>query len=589
MRALFSTLLAFAVLAASAPSPASATCFCMMRMPPSPTQQERGIALDPSYNPASAVVLVRDGRRTVLTIEAAYQGPAVELSLVVPIPSAIGRENVRTVSGTVFRRLDQRTAPRVRHMFPPCPPRPMSRAAAMGEGGGTSAGFGDGRTEAERVMDEFGVEIQDEWPVDEYDVTLLGADQSTGLLAFLRERGLELPDASATMLRGYIESGHRFVLFRADPSRAQRLGDQMMLSPIQLEYESDELRVPVRLGTLNSPGEQEILLYILSPDGRYDVANRPAVMAPTDLRMRRDARGSFAELYTAITDEVFRQTPGAAITEYAHPVGTHVRWADVAPFGVERHALGAGGRGLRPGGAGLPGRPWTVSRIRHRYGTNLADDLTLRQAEPARLTRRWSRWPQLRVRAREGQSAFHVQYVVEHSRCVSEQAQRAIARRFATAESMWESRHDLWPGEIVLDPIESLGIEPGSSAPPNWPPPPAPPPPTTRSLVGATAGNDSVAGGTLGVPGQATPTQGQATSTQATSTPSAPAVNAPVGAAPAPVTGRRQALGNTPAASAEEPGGLGCAAQRSRHHASSWLGGVAIVAAALTRRRRRRA
>ena len=36
---------------------------------------------------------------------------------------------------------------------------------------------------------------------------------------------------------------------------------------------------------------------------------------------------------------------------------------------------------------------------------------------------------------------------------------------------MWESRHDLWPGEVVLDPIESLDIVPGSSAPPGWPPP----------------------------------------------------------------------------------------------------------------------
>mgnify|MGYP000128422975 CR=1 FL=1 len=43
-----------------------------------------------------------------MTIEAAYEGPAVELSLVVPVPGPIGRENVRTVSGTAFRRLDQR-------------------------------------------------------------------------------------------------------------------------------------------------------------------------------------------------------------------------------------------------------------------------------------------------------------------------------------------------------------------------------------------------------------------------------------------------------------------------------------------------
>jgi hypothetical protein len=487
MRAFLSLVVAFALLAASAPSPARATCFCMMRMPPpAATQQQRGITDDPSYNPASAVVLVREGRRTVMTIEAAYEGPAVELSLVVPIPGAIGRENVRTVSGTAFRRLDQRTAPRVRHVFPPCiRPGSLRAASAEGFGAGASAG-GGGRTEAERVQDEFGVDIQDEWPVDEYDVTLLGAEQSTGLLAFLRERGLDLPDAAATMLRGYIESGHRFVLFTADPSRAQRLGESMMLSPIQLEYESDELRVPVRLGTLNSPGEQELLLYVISTEGRFDVANRPSVLAPTDLRMRPDARGSFAELYTSITDEVFRQTPGAAITEYVHQVGTHVRQSEIAPF---RGPSTLGEPDRRRMGAGRTDAPrWTVSRIRHRYGTNLSDDLSLTHADPVRLERRWSRWPQLRVpRGRDGQSFFHVQYVVEHNqRCVSDQAQRWMARRFATAESMWESRHDLWPGEVILDPIESLGIEPRSHAPDGWPPPP-PPAPTAPATAAASA------------------------------------------------------------------------------------------------------
>lgn len=461
------------VLVLGMPTHGVATCFCMLRPPPS-VLQSRGISEDPSYNPASAVVITRDGRRTVLTIEAAYQGPPTELSLVVPVPSAVGRESVRTVTGTAFRRLDGRTAPRVRHVFPTCARRRMAGAsAAMSDGGGASAGRAGGAPTPE----ELGIEIEDEWPVDEYDVTLLSAAESTGLLTFLRERGLDLPDAAQSMLRGYIETGHRFVLFHADPTRAQRVGETMVLSPLQIEYDAEELRVPVRLGTLNSPGEQEILLYVISTDGRFEVANRPMIVAPTDIRMRRDARGAFAELYTSITDEVFRQNPGSVITEYAHPLGAHVRPRDVAPFIGEAaaEAMSASRRRGRLGGAAAP--TWTVTRMRHRYGTNLDDDLSLRAAEPLTMERRFPRWPQLRVRARPGHSAFHVQYVVEHTRCTDDWEQRRIARRFATAESMWEARHDLWPGEVIVDPIPLLGIEPGSTAPEGWPPPPPPPPP----------------------------------------------------------------------------------------------------------------
>lgn len=444
------------------PTDANATCFCMLR-PVYRTTAQRGITSDPSYSPASAVVITRDGRRTVLTIEAAYRGPATELSMVIPIPSAIDREAVRTVSGTLFRRFDGETAPRVRHVWPPCPPSRMRRPASA-EASGAGGGF-SGRTEAERVQEEYGVEIQDEWPVDEYDVTLLGAEQSNGLLAFLRERGLELPQVAETMLRGYIESGHRFALFHVDPTRAQRIGALMMLSPIQIEYESDELRVPVRLGTLNSPGEQEILLYVLSPEGRYEMANRTNLNAPTDMRMRRDARGAFAELYTSITDEIFRRNPGAAITEYAHVVPPRLK-RSAESFGM---TLPADTDQLTRGDT----RRWTLSRMRHRYGTDAPDDLMLRQAAPLRLTRSW-RHRALRQRVREGESAFHVQYVVEHNeRCADASVQRRIAGRFATAASMWESRHDVWPGALLLDRVDLLGIEPGSSAPAGWPPAPA--------------------------------------------------------------------------------------------------------------------
>lgn len=444
-------------------STARATCSCMLRRP-RPVTQQRSIVDDKSYNPASAVFLLRDGTRTVMTIEAAYEGPAVELSLVIPVPTSIARENVRTASGTVFRRLDQRTAPRVRHVWPACRPRLPMRMAAAGDG----MGSGGRAASREQVFDEYGVEIQDEWAVDEYDITLLGANESAGLFAFLRERGLDLPERAVTVLRAYIETGHRFVLATVDPSRANRLGDTMMLSPIQIEYESTELRVPVRLGTLNSPGEQELLLYVLSTDGRYELANRPNVEAPTDIRMRASARGSFAELYNSITDELFRRTPGAAVVEYAHVLGRHVPRGDVRALGLDdRAARGRSSRG--------DGREWTLTRIRHRYGTELDDDLALRAAPPLRLTRRW-RYPQLRTFGRSDQSAFHVQYVVEHRGCADEWSQRRIARRWATSESMWEARHDLWPGEVLLDPIASLGIEPGSSAPPGWPPPPPEPP-----------------------------------------------------------------------------------------------------------------
>ena len=435
-------------------------------MPPPSVTQQSDLTRDPSYNPDAAVFLVRDGTRTVLTMETTYDGPAEEVTLVIPIPESIQRNQVRTVPGSLFRNLDRRTAPRVRHVWPSCRRpvrRPMSaRASADGLGGAF-----DDSARVEAIEQEYSIDIEDEWEVDEYDITLLGADQSAGLLRYLREQQrLDLPATADAVLRAYIESDHRFVIAKADPSRARVLGGKMMLSPIQLEYASTELRVPVRLGTLNSPGEQELLLYVLANDGRYEIANRPAMVAPTDLRMRPDARGTAAELYAGMMDELFRQRPGAAVTEFAHTLGSKVGRNHVRQFGIPSgdDEIERDGRRTR----------WTLTRLRHRYGKDLDDDLTLRPAtSPLRMTRRWST-PELRTWAPRGESGYHVQFVVEHRgrSCPSTAQQQRLARSWATAESMWEKENDLWPGEVLLDPVPSLGIEPNTSAPPGWPPPP---------------------------------------------------------------------------------------------------------------------
>ncbi len=459
---------ALALSLTSIASSAQATCSCFFRLrPPPTTAQDSATTSDPSYNPASALFVTREGTRTVLTMEVVYSGPPVELSMLIPVPTSIERDHVRTVTGSLFRNLDRRTSPRVRHVWPACRRmrRPMPTRAASADG------MGGGGTSAEPLMriEELGVDIEDEWEVDEYDITLLGADESTGLLTFLRQRGLDLKENAIPVLRAYIETDHRFVLARVDPSRATVLEDKMMLSPIQLEYDSEELRVPVRLGTLNSPGEQELLLYVLSDQGRFEVANRPNVTAPTDLRMRSDVRGGVAEVYKSLTDEIFRQTPGAAITEFAHTLGSRVGRQQVRQLGIAAERVA--------------GQTWTLTRIRHRYGIQLDDDLTLRPAaEPLRMTRRWPH-PELRVRGPAGQSAFHVQFAVIHpSSCPDSSVQQRYARQWAVAESMWDLEEHVWPGAVFLDPIESLRIEPGSVAPPGWPPPPPPPPPPSASV-----------------------------------------------------------------------------------------------------------
>ncbi|MGE0789031.1 MAG: DUF2330 domain-containing protein [Sandaracinaceae bacterium] len=426
---------------------ADASCFCMLRRPDPATN-----LADDIKNPATAVFLLRDGTHTVLTIEPAYEGPITELSMIVPLPTPIAREDVRTISGHHFRRVDRATAPRLRHTWDACPAwwgQPMRRAGRYGAG---AAGIMSGD---DLGGDDLGVEIEESWDVDEYDVSLLSAAESSGLLTFLRQRGLELPDRAAPILRSYIETGHRFALIEADPSRAQRIGDRMVLSPIQLFYDSEELRVPVRLGTLNSPGEQELLLYVLSRDGRFEVANREALVAPTDVLVRDDYEGGFPALYEAVLDRLYDEHPGATVTERATSLTNGVGLRNVYWFGLDRYvARNAEGH---PSWRDL-GR-WTLSRIRYRYGADLDEDIVLRPAEPLTPDRR-------------RRSNFTVTYRMEHhdAVCPSWRAQQAVARDAATSDEMWTSAEPPWLGDVIA--TEVLGVAPGAPRPVVEPPAP---------------------------------------------------------------------------------------------------------------------
>jgi hypothetical protein len=74
-------------------------------------------------NNATQVVLMRDGTRTVLSMQNNYQGPPQDFAMVVPVPVVLQKENVKTLRRDVFDRVDQLTAPRLVEYWEedPCP------------------------------------------------------------------------------------------------------------------------------------------------------------------------------------------------------------------------------------------------------------------------------------------------------------------------------------------------------------------------------------------------------------------------------------------------------------------------------------
>jgi hypothetical protein len=271
------------------------------------------------FNRASQVVLVRDGDRTVMTMANDYQGDPTEFATVVPVPTTITREQVNVGDRAVIEHLDAYTAPRLveYHDENPCDAR---RWAAMAMERGAAPATADAAKRAKAL----GVTIEASYTVGEYDILILSATQSGGLATWLRESGYRLPDGADAILGSYIKQRMRFFVAKVNLAEHAKTGFSY-LRPLQVAYESPKFMLPIRLGTLNADGPQELFLYALTRTGRVETTNYRTTRLPSDVDVPLFVKHDFADFYRAMfAEQVRRERMQTVFLEYAWDMG----WCD---------------------------------------------------------------------------------------------------------------------------------------------------------------------------------------------------------------------------------------------------------------------
>jgi hypothetical protein len=225
------------------------------------------------------VVMLRDGTRTVLSMQNAYNGPPEKFAMVVPVPVVLSEDNVKTLPPSAFDHIDQLASPRLVEYWErdPCAPQlddglvsarmPMAASPMR---------------KAEMAPAGYGVTVEAQFAVGEYQIVVLSAQDSSGLEAWLHHESYAIPDGAEPYLRPYVVSGSKFFVAKVDIAKVHMAGDRTVLSPLRFHYDADDFRLPVRLGLINSSGTQDLIVHILG-HGRYEVANYPNVTIPTNL------------------------------------------------------------------------------------------------------------------------------------------------------------------------------------------------------------------------------------------------------------------------------------------------------------------
>ncbi len=309
------------------------------------------------FNKASQVVIVRHDDKTVMTMANDFKGDPKEFAVVIPVPTFIEKGQIHIADKKIIDHLNAYSAPRLVEYFDenPCQ-RWKYEMYDMAPS-----------TEARNIKEKnHGVTVEAEYTVGEYDIVILSATLRYGLEVWLKENGYRIPDGAARVLGSYIKQNMRFFVAKVNLKEHSKLGFNY-LRPISVAYESPKFMLPIRLGTVNAQGAQELFIYALTKKGRVETTNYRTVKLPTGMDLPVYIKNEFADFYRAMfTQQVQAEGMKAVFLEYAWDMN----WCDPCaadPLSVkELRELGVfwlKDRGNNWGGA----REVFVTRLHLRY------------------------------------------------------------------------------------------------------------------------------------------------------------------------------------------------------------------------------
>jgi hypothetical protein len=283
------------------------------------------------YSGASRVVLARQGSTTTLTFANDYQGPLREFALVVPVPASITAADVAVLDPDDLDQVDAYVAPRLVEYT--CAELNDVDAYPFGPAQGCGCGrpsSDDLDTDSSSDPSQSGgtpldVTVESAFAAGEYEIQVLSSRTAADLVAWLDQEGYGVSAEAEDMLGEYIEAGAYFFAAKVrleEVPLAPGPEGAPYLSPLQVRYESEVFGLPIRLGTLNSPGTQDLLLTTLTgpEDGRVAISNYPEVEITEECMWDEERHGPLPAFIDGMMQEQVDAAGGAGwLTAYGWP------------------------------------------------------------------------------------------------------------------------------------------------------------------------------------------------------------------------------------------------------------------------------
>lgn len=263
------------------------------------------------------VVMSRDDQ-SVVSVMTDYDGPSQPFALVMPVPKDVTLASVKTLKRVSVERLDELTSPRFHEFWEkdPCEPGKAEQIWEQSMVASESTDFlGAGAQDmfkgATKAAPEMREVMEPDFRVDgsEYAFFLVPDD----IQGWLSGKGYQMP--AGLSLDAY--AGMAYLVAIVDPAKVE-LGKkgEALLSPIRYTTKQP-VKIASTLGKVHMKGFQELVVYTINPKQRFEVANYPNRVPPTNLQVEFDVKERMGEYYAALHDMLLEKDKKAFLTEYA--------------------------------------------------------------------------------------------------------------------------------------------------------------------------------------------------------------------------------------------------------------------------------
>ncbi|GAB4093670.1 DUF2330 domain-containing protein [Flaviaesturariibacter terrae] len=260
-------------------------------------------------NKTSQVILVRDGDRNVITMYNDFKGSLRDFAMLVPVPVVLKESDIHVVDPKIFQTLNDYSGPRLVEYYDedPCVQHVYEERAMTQY---APAAVEDGALQK-------GVRIEARYQVGEYDILILSARQSAGLSEWLLANGYKIPAAAREVLEPYIKSNLKFFVVKVNETALKRISNNF-LRPLQISFRSPKFMLPIRLGMANADGDQDLIVYAFTRQGRVECSNYRTAAMPTGQEVPLFVQKDFNRFYSLAFNRSWQQEGRAvAMLEYA--------------------------------------------------------------------------------------------------------------------------------------------------------------------------------------------------------------------------------------------------------------------------------